>query len=524
MIRKISIYGVCFNWAVAFGIVLPSLTQEDFSLFSEAHKEDMLVETGKIIETSEKDGDIEIPANITLQSEALWEDFKKFSNEHRFLRDTQVTETSQESTEAETVETSSKGSSVEPIEPFTAEEVIARFEKFSRPMTPAELEDLGEHKELCGVNLRVVDFDSILYGLDRDEKTQVLKLMNDEDALLEVIKAKIDNKDFIKPSVLVWLSLPNGNGNNMLSLKLEESIIQRFKNLLEITLKKMAEYKSSRETLVLSLVLLQDLEFCVTTSTPYCGKKNSIFFHFYKNESSNVQALYHELNHALHAHLGIKPCYFQNVGDFNTIFEEGFFRFSALLNKMLDEDKRKPSIEVPKGIVKFLLHNADVSEKDSKIMNVPAEKLYKIAQISLFWDGLEELWNIIGFANIRNCIFFNRLSDLNLVKRPGLFHQRERHQYKAFTDFSTTPEGLIRLFLEGRVSFLKEVEACTKSENVGSVCPTSLAWRTWLKLQNRSDAEAYGYFTMIDKTAEELVKTESETMELVGSLPPLQKL
>lgn len=518
MIRKIATCGLCFNWAVAFGTVT-SLSQEAFYQFLKEHAEDIRVEIGKIIETREGDGDIEIPENIILQSEIAWKNFKKFSEDEE-SKATEISLKAETSTEVEAIETSSEGIDEESVEPFTAEGNIAAFERFSRPADATELEIFSE----TGVSLRVVDFDSIVNGLGEAEKEKVLKLMNDEDALSEVIKAKIDNKDFIKPSVLVWLSLPNGNGNNMLSLELEESIIQRFKDLLEITLKKMAEYKSSRETLVLSLVLLQNLEFCVTTSTPYCGKKNSIFCHFYKNESTNVQALYHELNHALHAHLGIKPCYSQNVGDFNTIFEEGFFRFSALLNKMLDEDKRKPSIEVPKGIVKFLLHNADVSEKDSKIMNVPAEKLYKIAQISLFWDGLEELWNIIGFANIRNCIYINRMSDLNLVKKPGLFHQRERHQYKAFTDFSTTPEGLIRLFLEGRVSFLKEVEACTKSENVGSVCPTSLAWRTWLKLQNRSDAEAYGYFTMIDKTAEELVKTESETMELVGSLPPLQKL
>ena len=525
MIRKISIYGVCFNWAVAFGIVLPSLTQEDFSLFSEAHKEDMLVETGKIIETSEKDGAIEIPANITLQSEALWEDFKKFSNEHRFLRDTQVTETSpktEESTEAETVETSSKESSVEPIEPFTAEEVIVRFEKFSRPMTPAELEDLGEHKELCGVNLRVVDFDSILYGLDRDEKTQVLKLMNDEDALLEAIESKINDTNSITTYALIKLSVPGGEKNNVLCLEMGENILKRFKESLRDTLKTMAKYKSSRETLVLSLALLKNLRFSVTTSTPFCGRQSNIFFRFYRNKLANVQALYHELNHALHAHLGLKPCYFQNIGDFNTDFEEGLFRFSELLNQMLAEDKGKPTIEVPEGIVNFLLHDADASANDSKIMHVPAEKLYKIAQISLFWDGLEELWNILGLANIRNRIFFNLLSDLSLVKRPGLFHQRERHHYRPFTDFSETSEEL-RPFLEARIRFLETLESYTKSENVRSVCPEPWAWEIWLKLQNRSDALGKEYFTMVDKTAEELVKAESDSMELVGFLEPLSR-
>lgn len=178
---------------------------------------------------------------------------------------------------------------------------------------------------------------------------------------------------------------------------------------------------------------------------------------------------------------------------------------------------------LPKGIVNFLVDDADASAKDTKIIEVSTEKLYKIAQISLPWEGPEELWNIIGFANIRNRMFVNLMSDLDLVKRPGLFHQRERHQYRAFTDFSTTPEGPIREFLEARRLFLEALEDCVKSENVNKICPSPEAWSVLLRLHDRLDAEKEGYFTMVDKTAEELVRAESGKIELIHPLAPLLK-
>ena len=59
-------------------------------------------------------------------------------------------------------------------------------------------------------------------------------------------------------------------------------------------------------------------------------------------------------------------------------------------------------------------------------------KYFRKLQMFLLWDTLEEVWNIIGFTNIGGVIYVNRMSDVNLLRTPKIFHGGKLHQNSGF--------------------------------------------------------------------------------------------
>ncbi len=221
---------------------------------------------------------------------------------------------------------------------------------------------------------------------------------------------------------------------------------------------------------------------------------NVIELQFFDYEPVNVQSLCHELNHALHYQLGIEGHY-SLAGDLESALEQDLFRLDDKLPEHTDY-----YIQIPRMLACHLFstgHRSDMTD----MLKFSQQKLHRLLQISLPWDHLEETWNIIGFANIDDCIYVNTLSDLNYMKVPALFHLgflqsdwRNWETYLPEYDLSLYPS--LKLFLE------KLEETITK--NIAALCPTPEAWEVWLKLQGREDANV-GYFTTVDKTQEELM-------------------
>ena len=128
--------------------------------------------------------------------------------------------------------------------------------------------------------------------------------------------------------------------------------------------------------------------------------------------------------------------------------------------------------------------------------------------MDLLWDGFEEIWNIIGFANIGDCIYVNTTSDLNYMKVPGLFHGRVRKFTERYLNPNIDPSDYRPL-----ASFLSKLEEVV-NQNIDDLCPTPEAWKVWLKLQGREDSDVK-YSTAVDKTLDELMAL-IKTVELIG--------
>ena len=134
-------------------------------------------------------------------------------------------------------------------------------------------------------------------------------------------------------------------------------------------------------------------------------------------------------------------------------------------------------------------------------IEISQEKFYKVEQMTLLWLNIEEIWLTIGFANIDDVLYVNRMSDMNFIKTPVLFMEGSGK----FTD---TRFNLPAYPLIG--NFYKDMEFLVK-QDISSLCPTNEAWKVWLQLQNRTDAR--DYFIRIDKTEEEI---KSQKIELIG--------
>ena len=149
MIKKISLYGLCFNLGVAFG--LP--TQAKLETFLKTH------ETGVEI----KRNALGFPEEIALKNEdtkKAWQDFlaspETWKEDAIPCEDTNVPQTRELPQEKERV-------------PYTNEERRACFEKYSREATPEEFALVSEHQvnnvvhDLQKLGVRFVPF-AFAYG------------------------------------------------------------------------------------------------------------------------------------------------------------------------------------------------------------------------------------------------------------------------------------------------------------------------------------------------------------------------
>ena len=414
MIRRISLYGLCFNLGVAFGYT----TQAKLEAFIETQRDKLEV-------TREEIGEVRFPVKVVLKDESIKRAWKKFSKDVCFYESYTSYEVPSENPAVvpESAETSpgvpqssvvdSEGEAIEramapellssddedskdswkdlymPKE-RSFEECRACFWKYSREATDKEralVDGLGVK------GLRFVTFDSIVNGLDdEDQKALALRLIKKENEaeLFATIDRWIDTRK-VDNKHTVHIYGPDAKEEiGSCTYKLDPEVIKSFREKLKAILKAMSHYKSARETLVLSLVLLQDLHIDISTwDSYYLGE--IVEFQVCKHEGINIQTLCHELNHALHYHLGIEGRY-SLVGDLGSIFERDMFRFEAL-------PVDKAPIRITSELISYFFHeNGGVNAPD--FVEIPQHKFYRAAQVSLPWDSFEETWNIIGFANV----------------------------------------------------------------------------------------------------------------------------
>ena len=520
MIKKLLMYGLYFSLSVAFGYP----TQVALETF--------LVDHGDKIEVAyEAVGECKFPVKVILKDEDAKKTWKGFSKQHGGYFQYEVPSEEQVETPAvaseedkmvaaapQDLEVALGGDPVETIESAansdegpegiaepanyylepkerTEAEMRACFLKYSREATEAELALVAG----WGVKgLRFVDFDSIINGLDDKTQKEIAQHLIQEENVGELFGAIdkwMEERNIRDTHSLEIFTSDKEEPADWLTYELDPEVVKTFKESLKTSLNGMTCCRSSRETLVLSLVLLRDLKLVLSTWGAY-HRENVIEFQFFDHEPENVQSLYHELNHALHYHLGIEAHY-SLVGDLESALERGLFCLDG-------SSKNVDSMRITLELFSCLFHENETPDVTA-FVEVPREKFFKALQINLLWDNFEETWNIIGFANVGDCIYINAMSDLNYMKLPALFHPGFlQSDWKNWETCLPGYDLSVKLFLE------KMEEMVTK--NITALCPTKEAWEIWLKLQGRK--AGVGYFTTVDKTLDELMAL-TKTVELI---------
>ena len=497
MIKKLSLYGLCFNLGVAFA-ALP--TQADLEAFIATQGDNI-----KVKRTS-----FGVPDRIRLKNEEAYKAWEEFSKWHRdssgFWNSHVISEEGEASVEATTEASEKKESALMDwnflFENRTPEE---RRESFGRYSREANTEELALVAGWDVKGLRIVDFDSIVNGLDREaQKEEARRLMADDAALDEAI-SQWANKHYTdnihKAEIFIFGNPYTEDGSSDtpsekvrihigdFPYKLTPEAVNTFREQLCVALRDMSHYKSTRETLVLSLVLLKN------------WKIEALSLPNIDHRSARLLSLTYDLQEKLYNFLGICGNY-SVLGDLGSALERGLFRLGSL------PAGAKP-VKIPSALFQRLFYE-NYGDSSLDLIEIPQQKFFKATQMSLLWFRLEEIWYSVGFTNVDDTIYVNHMSAMNLLKTPAMF----RGGSQKFTD-------LKRLFgldidltsypLVGQ--FLRDLEL-TATKDLQSLCPTSEAWKVWLQLQGRTDVEA-GFCPILNKTKDELIETLL-SIELIG--------
>ncbi|MGX8716919.1 MAG: hypothetical protein ACSW8C_02930 [bacterium] len=455
MIKEISMYGLLLNLGIAFGA---PHNREDVEAFIKAKRDK--------IQEVERNGLLEFPMEIILKEGCSFEDFEEYED---LIKDPYEASAFILGEEHAT---------------RTAEEQKQRLKKYSKP---ASGEELALVKAWGVKDLHVVDFDSIVNGLkDEAQKLEARKLITaDEATLYRAIDEWVEERG-INPlvSARILAPIPAGEehagalelvGRIVYELKPED--IANMRHFLSDTLKFMSHYRSSKEVLALSLVLLKDL------------KVDAKICHFFTQEYLSVMNLYYNLRERLFDRLGIEAKA-SFVGDLDSKLERDLFRFIETLPDVSD------IIEIPRDVLPGLI-NDYLGDETTEVVKISRQKFYKIFQIALLWCRFDELWDRIGFANVDGVIYVNRMSDLNLLQVPVLF---KIGSYKV----STYDSKYVQPFLELMDENIEK--------DMSVFFPTAEAWKVWMQLQKRDDHEV-GYFSAFKGTLEDFMAF-AETVKL----------
>ena len=337
-----------------------------------------------------------------------------------------------------------------------------------------------------------MDFDSIVNGLDDEaQRLEIQRLMKDETILLKAIdqwadSCRIKNIGWLKITIRNFIPHEALLHNDRFPYFLDPKTVSDARELLEATLKDMLQYKSAREVLILSLVLLKNE-----------GMDNiEGFTSVYKNE--NIRWLYYTLTERLSRLLGT-CAHVEILGDSESTLEQDLFRLGKLPKSMA-------SIKISSELINALFERSHYPE-ERPLSDISQQKFFRLMQMSLLWSKIENIWNSIGFANVDDIIYVNRMSEMNLLKVPFLFHPKTC----PFTNFG---HSLMFEMAPSIVSFLNSMELAV-TKDISTLCPTLEAWKVWLKLQGRTDASAV-CASIIDKSKNELISILSSIKLLDG--------
>lgn len=266
-------------------------------------------------------------------------------------------------------------------------------------------------------NVRIIDYESILERIRPELKKEAGRLMEslmgDQRYLREVIISKWFNAQ--KP-ILVKMQVKSECEDfrpKTLFYKPSEIIssvfIEHFCNTLG------CRENVYHQTLILALLLLDRLRFVIDDTEDVCyytPDTNTISLNFSKGFLSR-RSIYHELNHALHDYLGIEGAFFETDEKYNALQRSLFFRKSE--REVIFENFYKLQPDWSNEL--FGSERKLDMDKPIRLRN-----LYRALEIALLWGGNEELWNTVGFMQIGDTIYINRLSDVNFLWCPLIFH------------------------------------------------------------------------------------------------------
>ena len=219
------------------------------------------------------------------------------------------------------------------------------------------------------------------------------------------------------------------------------------------------------------------------------------------HRNARLLSLTYDLQDMLCNQLGICGKY-SILGDLGSALERDLFRLGSL-------PVGAEPVEVPSALFQRLFYE-NYSDDSLDWVEIPQQKFFRAARMSLLWFRLEEIWYSIGFANVDDVIYVNRMAGMNLLKTPAIF----RGGSQRFTD-SKRLFGLdIDLSSYPLVDqFLRDMDL-TVTKDLRALCPTLDAWKVWLQLQGRKDFGA-GYLPMLNKTKDKLTE-ELLSIELIG--------
>ena len=137
-------------------------------------------------------------------------------------------------------------------------------------------------------------------------------------------------------------------------------------------------------------------------------------------------------------------------------------------------------------------------------IEVSEAKAYRGVQLHTLWDDLEEIWNMIGFANVNGKIYINRMSDVALLERPMWFHP---NVYKHPLFGSWDYPHLFKVYKSVLKMFQKAPDV---------LLPEQKAWDILMQLHERKGVVEY--IMGMGQDLERLLET-LEGVELLNPLP-----
>lgn len=376
----------------------------------------------------------------------------------------------------------------------TVGDVYDCFLRYSRKASREEMRII----EGFGVsNLRIIDFDSILLGLETHEREKVLALKRDGVTLIRAIDEFID-RVIISPDYRSKVYTDTGKGDCPYLLSSES--IRKIRLGLRDVMRKMTLRKSSLEMLILSLALLDHLALTVDDLCQFMGDR-LIQICLSEYEDYNIYRLYRELNHAVHYKLGILGGG-SFVGNLDSKLEQGLFRFPTVN----PEDERQ--ITVPLPFLQSVL-NENWGRTAAASYVFPRQWLARLARMALLWDSVEGIRSTIGYCSVFAFICCNHFCDMSILLIPLLLHVR----YCKFTDIPV-PFSFYRGHLR-KGSFFQKLEH-EVTDNPKHLYPKSRALKAWMRLLGL-DCKKVKVEILINKTPEEvkeLVKLKPEDLML----------
>ena len=390
------------------------------------------------------------------------------------------------------------------------------FDRYSIPLELCEPEKSRAFKDIYRTILgggdiprvRVMNYESILERIGPELKKEAGRLMEslmgDQRYLRETIISKWFNDQ--KP-ILVKIQIKSeckGFRPKTLFYKpcdiVSSAFIDQFCNTLG--------HKENvyHQTLILALLLLEPLRFVIDNTEDACyytPSTKTISLNFSKGFLSR-RSIYQELNHAIHDYLGIEGAFFETDERCNALQKNLFFRNSEreVISERFYKIHPDWSNELFGSGRKF-----DMGKP------IHLRNLYRALEIALLWGGKEGVWNTVGFMQIDDTIYMNRLSGVNFFLNPLIFNstpvvfRNPDRTGSRFDDFVKKCCPSLACFIWNYSSlkrFCYELEDARRQggESIKSILPSKESFEILLFLQN-SDSKK------IDRCGIEMVTGES---------------